>query len=254
MKKKLIIGNWKMNPVSSREARKIFTGIKTAASALKKVGVVIAPPFVFLPELVKGYRGKKIVFGAQDVSFEQKGSYTGEVSAPMLKDFGVKYVIVGHSERRALGENNELVHKKVLSVLGQHMTAVLCIGERERDRDATYFTFLKAQIVTALRSVEPTQLKKLVIAYEPVWAIGKSAKDAMKPHDIHQMVVFIRKVLTELYEKKVALSVPILYGGSVESGNAETLITEGEVAGFLVGHASLEPQEFNDILSIVERS
>lgn len=251
MKKKLVVANWKMNPESLSEAEKLFEGVKKITTRLKNVQTVIIPPFVYLPALTKKYKGNKISFGAQNVFFESNGSYTGEISIPMLEDMKVDYVIVGHSERRSMGESNEIVHKKIKAVLSSGLVAILCIGEKERDSSADYLSFLKEELVVALRLIPKTQLKNLVVAYEPLWTIGKTEDEAMKSEQVHEMVIFIRKILAERFGKRVAMSVPVLYGGSVEPGNAKDLIKEGEISGFLVGHASLNKDDFNEILKIV---
>ena len=250
MKTKLVVANWKMNPKSLTEADEIFNGIKGTAGKMRGVHTVIAPPYVYLGELADGYKGKNLSFGAQDVSYELKGSFTGEISIPMLRDSGATYAIVGHSERRALGESNELIHKKVAASLEAKFKTILCIGEQERDPGAEYLAFLKEQLTSALTGIPQSQLSSMIIAYEPVWAIGKSDLEAAKPRDVHEMVIYIRKILVELYDNKVAMKIPVLYGGSVEPENAEALLREGEVNGFLVGHASLDPGEFNAILKI----
>ena len=253
MAKKLVIGNWKMNPQTADKAVSLFEGIKITTK-LKDVDVVVAPPYIYIDELALGYKGSKIAFGAQDVSFEESGAFTGDISAGMLKDVGVSYVIVGHSERRAGGETNQDVQKKVAAVLAAKMRPVLCIGESERDKDADYLAFLREEIVSALGELSPKELKKVVIAYEPIWAIGKGASAAMDAHSLHQMVVFVRKVLTETFDAKIAKAIPILYGGSVKAENSEELIAEGEIDGFLVGGASLDPENFGGILETVEKA
>lgn len=253
MKKRLIVANWKMNPETSSEAIKLFEGIKVVATKLKQVDTVIAPPFVFLPALTSKYKGNKIAFSAQNVFYDKKGSYTGEISVPMLQDMKVNYVIVGHSERRALGEDNELINKKIKTALSKGMTVILCIGESERDSSANYLSFLKDELVVGVSSISKAQLKKLVIAYEPLWAIGKSKEEAMKPEQVHEMVIFIRKILVERFGKNAAMSVPVLYGGSVEPENADQLLKNGEISGFLVGHASLNAESFGDILKIANK-
>lgn len=250
MKKRLVVANWKMNPETSSEAVKLFEGIKGGASKLKNVDTVIAPPFVFLPAVAQKYRGNKIAFAAQNVSQEKNGSYTGEISVAMLKDLNVDYVIVGHSERRAIGETNEMVNKKIKMALTNGLSAILCIGEHERDSSAEYLSFLKEELTVGLQSISKAQLKHLVIAYEPLWAIGKSKDDAMRPEQVHEMVIFIRKILVEQFGKPAAMAVSVLYGGSVEAENAEELLKHGEVSGFLVGHASLQAKSFNEILKI----
>jgi len=253
MKKKLVVANWKMNPKTLDDALELFDGIKKGAAKAGNVSTVIAPTFVHLPDILLSYKGNKIDFAAQDVYYEPRGSHTGEVSVGMLKDLGVSYVIVGHSERRADGESNEDIAKKVRAVVEEGLTCILCIGERERDHNATYLSVVEEQLSSALKGIEKKHLKRLVIAYEPVWAIGKTSNNAMKAYDVHQMVVYVRKILTEQFDKKVAFSIPVLYGGSVKAENAKELMSEGEVNGFLVGGASLAAEEFSEILSTVDK-
>ena len=249
----IVVANWKMNPKNSADAKKLFTGVKDVAARLQNVKTVICPPYVFLPVLTQLYKGKRITFGAQDVFYEQHGAYTGEVSATQLSSSGAAYVIIGHSERRALGEDSETVNHKVRSALAAGLNVILCIGEKNRDAHALYLTFLQEQLGSALVGVTRAQLAQLLIAYEPIWAIGKRAEDAMKPQDMHETVIFIRKVLTKLYDKQRAVSVPVLYGGSVEPQNTSALLARGEISGFLVGHASLVPEEFCDILRTADK-
>lgn len=251
MKKRMVIANWKLHPETVDEALDLFDGIKDGVSRIKGVEVVIAPPFVFLPEITAEYRGSRIEFAGQDLFYKGEGSFTGEVSAPMLKSVGASYVIIGHSERRALGENNEDVQMKVEAALADGLRVILCIGERERNHGGEYLTFLLEELTTAFENVNEKQMKHVVIAYEPIWAIGKDDDDAMQPTQVHEMVIFIKKFLTERFNARVASNTPILYGGSVEPPNAEALFTEGEVDGFLVGHASLDIDEFSEIVKIV---
>jgi triosephosphate isomerase len=244
-----LIANWKMNPGSVAEARSIFRGIRDAASRAKKVQTVVCPPFPFLSELRSVYSGKKISFGAQDLFWEQAGSYTGEVSGSMLASLGAQYVIIGHSERRKLGETDDVVNKKVRAGCAANLKTVLCVGESERDAHGEYLTFVRDQLRAALSNVNKADLLSIVVAYEPVWAIGKSAKDAMQPEDVHQMVIYVRKIIAELYTPQLAYAVPVLYGGSVEPGNIESLMQEGHANGFLVGHASLVPTQFTQMIT-----
>lgn len=246
-KKKLIVANWKMNPGNAAEARVLFGKVKLAGGKLDKVETVICPPFPFVGMFAHSGT-TRVSLGAQDVFWANTGRATGEVSPEMLKDMGVSYVIVGHSERRALGESDGVVAKKVSAVLKENMNAILCIGERERDEDAKYFDVLKNQLRDSLAGVSRKSLSGLVIAYEPVWAIGKSARDAMSPRDVRETSIFIQKVLTDLYGVESASDIPILYGGSAEEENTHTLLSEGGVAGLLVGHASLDAERFGKML------
>lgn len=247
-----MVANWKMNPTTYRSARALFDGIKAQASKLTKVETVIAPSFLHIQPLSNAYKGKKIAFAAQDVYVEQEGSYTGEVSPLQLKDVKVRYVIVGHSERRAMGENDSVVAAKVRAVLDNGLVPIVCVGEKERNDQGTYLTFIKKQLIASLKDVKESEVGSVVVAYEPLWAIGRSAEDAMDGHELHQMSLYIHKILIDEYTHKHAQNIRILYGGSVEPQNTEELLKEGNVDGFLVGHASLNAQEFGSILARVQ--
>ena len=248
--KKLIIANWKMNPTTPAEARKIFNTIKAGTARQRKAEVIVIPPFVFLPLLKERYRSSKIKFGVQDVFWERKGPYTGEISTKQAKEVGASYVIVGHSERRALGETNQEVAKKVSAVLREGMRPILCVGEALRDRDGKYLEELYRQIKDSLSGVSSSRVSGVVIAYEPIWAIGKGAKDAVDSHELQATIILIRKSLSRVYSKSIAMKMQVIYGGSVERGNVDELWKSG-VDGFLVGHASLSPKEFVEIIQSV---
>ncbi|HEC33058.1 MAG TPA: triose-phosphate isomerase [Candidatus Kaiserbacteria bacterium] len=251
--KKLMVANWKMNPLSVKDAIRIFSGIKQTASRLSNVQTVIAPPYLYIDELSRLYKGHRISFAGQDVFWEKEGSFTGEISSQMLKNSGAEYVIVGHSERRALGESDTEVNKKVLAATKAGLIAILCIGESNRDhKNGTHLSFLTSQLEEALNDVPKSRLSNIIIAYEPIWAIGKNEEEAMKPEELYETVLFIRKIIVSLFGKSVALRIPILYGGSAESGNTEKLLTRGMVDGLLVGHASLKVDEFSNMLRIAQ--
>jgi triosephosphate isomerase len=166
----------------------------------------------------------------------------------MLKDAGAAFVIVGHSERRAAGENDEIIKKQLNEVGEAKLRAVLCVGERVREESGEHFSVIKEQLRSALEGSSKKVFSKLVVAYEPVWAIGKQAADAMKPQEVQESTIFIKKSLTELLGREVAAKIPVLYGGSVEESNAAALLKEGGVNGFLVGHASASLETFLPIL------
>jgi len=254
MKKKTIVANWKMNPNTLGEAEKLFNAIKKKSNKIRSIETVICPPFVYLSELALYYSGSKIKFGAQDVFWEEKGSRTGEVSPLMLKSVGADYCIIGHSERRELGESNEQVSKKVKVALKAGLRVIICVGESERDERATYLSFLKEELQSAFSGVSSKQLKNIYIAYEPIWAIGKSSKEAMQPSQVHEMSLYVKKLLVEKYGKKIALEVPVLYGGSVDSKNVEALFKRGDVDGFLIGRASLDAEMFSEMLQIISKA
>lgn len=248
-KKTRIIANWKMNPASLAEAKVLFAKTKKEGSKFDKVETIICPPSVYLG-LFSHAGTTRVSLGAQDVFYANGVRATGQVSPEMLADVGVSYCIVGHSERRALGETDDVVAKKTLAVLKEGMNAVLCIGEQERDVDGHYFGVLKNQLKDSLVGVQKKWLAGLIVAYEPVWAIGKSARDAMNPRDIHEMAIFIQKVLTDMYDPTSASSIPLLYGGSAEEGNTSAILTDGGVSGLLVGHASLGVEKFSKMVKV----
>jgi len=232
-----------------KEATAFIAKLRRSAKNFSNISVSIAPPFPLLPLIAK--KGS-IEFGAQTVSSHTAGAHTGDVSAALLKAAGATFVIIGHSERRAAGETNEQVASKIEHALEENLQVVLCVGEVERDTAGTHFSFVAEQLSTALTAAKkkPT---KLVIAYEPVWAIGKSADEAMKAGDLEEMVIFIRKTLAEVLERTVALRVPILYGGSVEGENATTLLDGTGIAGFLVGRASTNVDSFIEIINACKK-
>ena len=260
---KIVIGNWKMNPLRAAEAKRIIATVKKEAKKLVRTKVIVCPPFSFIgyalphrPEKanIKGMVG----VGAQDAFYEEQGAFTGEVSARQLADMGLHYVIVGHSERRRTGDNSfaaetdAIVAKKAVAVAATGMTVVLCVGETERDSHGEYLEFLKNQIRASLQGFSKKFITEhlLVVAYEPVWAIG--AKEAMTPTLIHEMTIFVKKVLADLYGQDEAFDVPVLYGGSVNFRNAADIIREGEVDGLLVGRESVNAPGFVDLLRAVD--
>lgn len=251
-RRKIVIGNWKMNPGSHKEAKKIFQDFSRKKINSTGVTVVVCPPTIYLRDIAKSYRGTKIFFGAQNVSPEQEGKATGETSFGQIKDAGARFIIIGHSERRARGESDEVIAKKVKLVLTAGMHTVLCIGEQERDSEGTHLKFLEQQLKNSLNSISKKILKNLIIAYEPIWTIGKG-KEAMSPEDISMTVLFIRKILSSLYGRTVAIEIPVIYGGSANADNAYEIITKGHVDGLLAGRASLNPDEFSKIIEEVAR-
>ncbi|MBU2109698.1 triose-phosphate isomerase [Patescibacteria group bacterium] len=257
--KKLIIANWKMNPQGLKEARRIFSEIKKVASRMPRVETIICPPCVYLSLFGDSISKRRLNLrlGAQNVFWENPsaggGAYTGEISAQMLKNLNVKYVIIGHSERRKyLGETDEMINKKIKNALNNNLKVIFCIGEQERDIEGSYLYFIKNEIEAGLKNIPRKLFKNLIIAYEPIWAINKKGKDADKPEDVFQISIYIRRVLLGIMGKELSRSIPILYGGSVEPENAENILKEGGVQGFLVGHASLVPRDFNKILKIAQ--
>ena len=243
-----------MAPETIGEAFEILKKVKNPARTLKNTKVVICPPSLYINELKESVgKTKKILFGVQNIFSEEKGSHTGEVSIDMVKNLGMEYVIVGHSERRALGEDDIIVSKKLNLVLNSKLNPILCVGEKERNEEGNFLLFISEQIKNSLQGVEKKYLKNLIIAYEPIWAIGKTAQDAMDSRGVHQMHLFIKKVLKDLFDEKIAEKVAIIYGGSVELENVEDLIKNGNIDGFLIGHESLDADKFCEILKLVDK-
>lgn len=251
-RKKIVIGNWKMNPRSRAEAKKLFTMLTRKRITAKNTTTVVCPPFLYLSELARGYTGSKIFFGAQDVSAQKEGAFTGEVSTAQLQDAGARFVILGHSERRALGENDAAIALKVKAALTAGMHAILCIGEKERDADGTHLKMIEDQIKASLAGVHKKIIKKLIVAYEPIWAVGKG-HHAMLPDDISRMTLFVRKILAEMYGRPVAQEISVIYGGSVDAENSHDIITNGHVDGFLVGRQSLHADEFIEVINSISK-
>lgn len=252
LNKKLIVANWKMNPASLKEAKRIFDILKKKNISVRKTIPVICPPFLYEGDLAMGYRGGKFRFGLQDVHFQNDGQSTGEISTEMAKNSRADFVIVGHSERRENGETDKVVSMKLRQSIDSGLVAILCVGEKERDNDGNYLRFVEEQLKESLLSVSKNKVSKLVVAYEPIWAIGKNKK-AIGLHELHQMIIFIRKILVEIYGKKLAMDIPILYGGSVDADNAREILDETQINGLLVGRASLNPHVFGDILKEAEK-
>ncbi|MDE2030775.1 MAG: triose-phosphate isomerase [Patescibacteria group bacterium] len=247
--KKLIIGNWKMNPQSKKEAEIIFKGIVSTAQKQKNADVVICPPYPFL-SIFQKTKFSKISIGAQDVSVEQSGPYTGEVSTKMLTSVGVSYVIVGHSERRAMGDTNQIVNKKIINALKAKIIPILCIGERHRDSSGEYLKFIKHQLHECLANIPKPQVSKIIIAYEPIWAIGEKAQREATPEEFTEIKIFIRKIIFDIYNSKLAHNVMVLYGGSVHPENSAEFLVDAD--GLLVGRDSLIPKKFDLIIKSVK--
>ncbi len=247
-KKKLVIGNWKMNIFTVKEAKKLVEGIKKGSLKAKNTDVVVCPPFVYTADL-KGLVSKKVTLGVQNIFEEAQGSYTGEVSAQHLPQFKVSYVIIGHSERRVRGESDASVSKKVSRALEHKLIPILCIGESSRDDHGEYLSFIKQQLASGLSGVSKMQIGDVVVAYEPVWAIG--AKEAMSSHQVHEMSLYIQKCIKEMYGAMVPMP-KILYGGAVNADNAREIVDHGHVDGLLVGRESLKVENFVGIIMNVD--
>lgn len=244
--KPLIVANWKMNPVSLVEAKYNFELIKKTAEKINKVETVVCAPFVFLSALKPG---KNLKLGAQDCFWEEKGAFTGEISPTQLKKLGVEYVILGHSERRRyLEEKTELVNKKIKAALKAGLKIIFCVGSETKKPGKE----IEHQLEVGLKGVEKTELARLVLMYEPVWAISTTKnKITATPQEALQGGRYMRKIIEQLFDKKTSQAVKIVYGGSVDSANIKEFLTQGKMAGGLVGAASLNPKEFVDIIKKV---
>lgn len=245
--KKLVIGNWKMNPSLLKEAEALFKGVIKNQKNFKSLDVAICAPFVYLSGLSKIKSGK-VALGAQDAFYEDMGAYTGLVSAKMLTNFKTRYCIVGHSERRAMGETNEICSRKVNSLLKYGITPVLCVGEQDRDDSHEYLNIVKKQIEECLRGIPKNLFAKIVIAYEPVWAIGVNAVREVETSECQEMILYIKKVIANISSPSIAHSVRVIYGGSVHPQNSFELISSGGIDGFLVGRDSLDLKKFVTII------
>lgn len=251
MSKIFIVANWKMNPPTAEEVKRLLPVINRIVKPPKAaVEVVLCPPFIYLSDL--RFKIKDLRIGAQDCFWEQRGAYTGEISPFMLKHVGCEYVIIGHSERRHyLGETDAMINKKVKAVLAAKMRPILCVGEsaEERKRSLTYRVIQK-QLKAGFREIQKQALKKIIVAYEPVWAIGTG--NACSFEEARGAMAFIRKIVKNMGGAKIAKGMAILYGGSVHSENARGYLTEAGFQGLLVGGASLNPQEFSKIIDIIQ--
>jgi len=247
MRTPLCVGNWKMYGTLA-EARPLATGVRDGLRRVKDVQVVLCPPFTALAAVGEIVAGSSLALGAQNCHPEPSGAYTGEVAPPMLAELGCRYVILGHSERRReMGESDELINRKVRSALTHGLTPILCVGETaEERRQGLTFTTVEGQLRAGLAEVAAEAMAGVVLAYEPVWAIGTGANAT--PAQAGEVHGYLRGLLSELSSKDVASSIRIVYGGSVKPENAEVLAAEGEIDGALVGGASLNAQAFVTIV------
>ncbi len=244
----LVAGNWKMHATLA-EARALVAAVAAAAPGLGSARMVVIPPFTALSEAAKLTAGTAVGLGGQNIHWEDKGAFTGEISGPMLRDAGCAYVVIGHSERRQyFGETDASVHKKLGAALRHGLTPILCVGEILEEREAgKTIARIGAQLDVGLGETGLGDAERIVFAYEPVWAIGTGRTAA--PAQAEEVHAFIRGKLEEKYGKTTAACAIILYGGSVKPANAYILYLEKDIDGFLVGGASLEADSFVGIAS-----
>jgi triosephosphate isomerase len=249
-KKFTIVGNWKMNPDTAEEAKALFAAFERRAKKAKRASVVICPPFVFLPQAAKS--SKLVSIGAQDVHASAKGAFTGSVSAAQAKSAGAEYALVGHSERRAAGDTDAIVAEKAVRALEAGLKIILCVGEKERDQHGRYLQVIREQVLAVLSKVDKKKVRSVIVAYEPVWAIGNKDNAALSPAGIHEMSIFIKKVVAETVGSAEGLKTEVLYGGSVNQDNAHGILSEGEIDGLLVGRQSLASDSFSAIIDYAD--
>ena len=249
MRKPFVAGNWKMN-TDSRNGMELAQAIASGPleQAGQRVTVAVCPPFVYLQNVARALMASSVAVGAQDVYFESKGAFTGEVSASMLKDVGCTYVLCGHSERRhVIGEKDELINKKVAAAIVGGLLPILCVGEllSEREESKTEEVVTR-QMKKGLAGLSDEKVEAVTIAYEPVWAIGTGR--TATPQQAQEVHNFIRNLLAEMYDTPLAESIRILYGGSVKPDNAADLMGQQDIDGLLVGGASLKADDFLAII------
>jgi triosephosphate isomerase len=243
-RKSFVAGNWKMNTdvhSSVKLAQGIVSGCKDVVG---KVDVAVCPPFVYLQQVGAALQSSHIALGSQDVYFEQKGAFTGEISSAMLKDVGCAYAICGHSERRhVIGETDELINKKVHAAILGGLLPILCVGELIEERKANKTAeVVTRQMKKGLAGLTPEKMAAVTIAYEPVWAIGTGL--TATPQQAQEVHAMIRKLVAEMYDRKIAGEIRIQYGGSAKPDNAGELMDQEDVDGLLVGGASLKADDF----------
>ena len=246
--KKLIIGNWKMNVETWKDALSLGKKSLAHAKKMKRTEVVVCPSFPHI--MAAQAKAKTYHLGAQSASVFENGSHTGDVGAKQLANLGVQYVLAGHSEQRQAGDTDETVSKRIQQILAAGLTAVVCCGDKVRSDDGAHLEFLKTQLKATLANISPDHVNKLVIAYEPVWAIG--AKAAMEADQVCEMTIFVKKVFAEVFGPDAGRKVKVLYGGSVKADNAAAIMSVGKVDGLLVGRESVNPQGLADLLKVVD--
>jgi triosephosphate isomerase (TIM) len=247
-RKPILAGNWKMNKTMS-EARELVANLAPLVSGVTDREIVLAPTFTSLQAVSEAIKGTNMVLAAQNMHWEDKGAFTGEISAEMLLDLGCKYVIIGHSERRQyFGETDETVNKKARQALKKGLSAILCVGETLAEREAGKLNeVINRQVTGGLKDIGAEDMKKVVIAYEPVWAIG-TGKTAT-PEQANEVHSLIRQKVNTLYTTVVAEGLRIQYGGSVTPENVTSLMAKPDIDGALVGGASLKPDTFATLVN-----
>ncbi len=250
-RKRIIAGNWKMNK-SIAESKSLAEDIKRDLAECGDVDVVLCPPFTSLSAVGEVIDTTRIKFGAQNMHWESEGAYTGEISANMLRAIYCHYVIIGHSERRAyFGETDEILNKKTKAALAANLIPIVCVGETLEERKSeSQEAVVKGQLEGGLAGIDVADLKKIIVAYEPVWAIGTG--EVATPEQAQAMHAFIRSVLGDIANEEVAESVRIQYGGSMKPSNAAELLSQPDIDGGLIGGAALEARSFVELVRIAQ--
>ncbi len=250
MRKPFVAGNWKMN-TDSQSGVELAEGIASGSLEIagKSVTVAVCPPFVYLQAVAQAVGKSDVAVGAQDIYFEPNGAFTGEISAPMLKDIGCVYALCGHSERRhVIGETDELINKKVAAAIAGGLLPILCVGELLSEREASQTdAVVTRQLKEGLAGLSAEKVSAVTVAYEPVWAIGTGlTATPQQAQDVHEL---IRRLLSEMYDDKLAQEIRIQYGGSAKPSNAAELMSQPDIDGLLVGGASLKTEDFLAIIT-----
>jgi triosephosphate isomerase len=253
MRAKVIAGNWKMHK-SNSDARVLAEAIRDKTSKIKKTKIIVCPPATALVDVVGLLKETKIAIGAQNMHWEKMGAFTGEISAEMIKSTGASYVIIGHSERRQFfAETDETVNRKLMAALSANLNPIVCVGETLDQRESGITKkVVGEQLEGALKGLSSVQLNTLVLAYEPVWAIG-TGKTAT-PDQAQEVHAFIRSKIQEMFDRATSESLVIQYGGSVKPDNAYELLKQPDIDGALVGGACLESESFAQIIESAEKS
>ncbi len=251
MRKKIIAGNWKMNKTAT-EAASFARDLKIKTLNIHKTEIVLCPPFTALAAVYDIVKESRVKIGAQNIHWEPAGAYTGEISAEMIEKAGCKYVIIGHSERRQFfGETNQSVNKKIKQSLTTSLCPIVCVGETLKQRqDGQTQAVVKMQILEGLADLSPEQMHRIVLAYEPVWAIGTGV--TATPEQAEEVHQFIRQLISVQFNSQTAESVPVLYGGSVKPDNIKDLLNQLNIDGGLIGGASLKVDPFVDMIKVAE--
>lgn len=249
MRKQIVAGNWKMNKNAS-ETKALIQEIIAKKSANSKAEIIVAPTFINLSLAVETAKESGITVSAQNMHQKENGAYTGEISADMITSIGIKTVILGHSERRAyFGETDSLLAEKVNTALKHNLRIIFCFGEELKERkENTHFALVESQLKNALFHLTAEEWKNIVLAYEPVWAIGSNAVREVSSSECQEMILYIKKVVASISSPSIAHNMRVIYGGSVHPNNASELVTNGNSEGFLVGRDSLDSKKFFTII------